>query len=318
MRLFQSKKINSLLIFIIVVVAMLWIFQDNLLNLSFINKSNQRIEFITNIDRENPYLEKIEGFVVNEYSPEEKILYTIDAGEYYSYKESPIKLFVVEVKTYNENQEEGAILSSKEAQILETSEIIFKGDVNIESLSGVFHELHSESIVYNSEKGEILSNKKVLYQGAEAKINSEGMLMSIDNDEVLLKGAVIINQDPDILIESSNLFINYSKGAKLYQSEEKTIYVSSESKITAGSGVEIDMAKNLTYLLGNVEIIENSGNKIFSSDLIVENYGDKEIYKTDKPSEYISKQSNIKANNMYYDVLSKKIDLTGKVLAVYE
>ena len=78
------------------------------------------------------------------------------------------------------------------------------------------------------------------------------------------------------------------------------------------------MAKNLTYLLGKVEIIENSGNKIFSSDLIVENNGDKEIYKTDKPSEYISKQSNIKANNMYYDVLSKKIDLTGKVIAVYE
>jgi LPS export ABC transporter protein LptC len=298
-------------------VVILWIFQEELI-FSFKNKSNQRIEFITDLDKEDSYFEKIEGFVINEYSSEEKILYTIDAGEYYSYKESPIKLVTVEVKTYNENQEEGAILLSNEAQILETSEIIFKGNVDIETLSGVFHELQSESFVYNSDEGQISSNKKVLYQGANAKINSEGMLMSIDNDELLLKGAVIINQDPDILIESSNLFINNSKGAKLYKSEEKTIYVSPENKITAESGVEIDMVKNLTKLVGKVEIIENSGTKIFSSDLIVENDGDMEIYKTDKPSEYISKQSNIKANNMYYDVLSKKIDLTGKVLGVYE
>jgi len=318
MRYFQNKKTLSILIFIIVLVMIVWIFQKNLLNISFFNKTNNQIEFISEIVKDKPYLEKIKDFAINEYSAEDKILFKINADEYYSYKQSPIQLFEVKVKTYNEKQEEGAILSSKEAQISDTSEIIFNGNVNIETLNDVYHELKSESILYNSKKGLISSNKKVFYQGATAKINSEGMIMNIENDELLLEGAVSIDQDSGAQIESSNLFISYSKGAKVYQSKEKTVYISSENKITAESGVVIDMMQDLTKLLGKVEILESSGTKIFTSDLIIENNKDAEIYKTDKPSEYISKQSNIKADNLYYDVLSKKINLEGNVLAVYE
>ena len=78
------------------------------------------------------------------------------------------------------------------------------------------------------------------------------------------------------------------------------------------------MEKNLTNLLGKVEILKSSGTKIFTSDLIIDKSNSKEIYRTNQLSNYVSIKSNIKANQMYYDVLSEKIDLSGGVVAIYE
>ena len=142
--------------------------------------------------------------------------------------------------------------------------------------------------------------------------------MSINDDKLLLIDSVNIKEESGAEIETSNLTINQSNGLKLYQSNEKTIYRSLDNKVTTQSGVIIDMEKNLTNLLGKVEILKSSGTKIFTSDLIIDKSNSKEIFRTNQLSNYVSIQSNIKANQMYYDVLSEKIDLSGGVVAIYE
>ena len=248
----------------------------------------------------------------------EKIIYIISADQYYSYKNSPIELLKVRIRTFDDVQKEAAILTSNKAQILETSEIIFNGNVNIETLNNMLHELQSESITYKVNQGEISSNDNVIYQGISSIINSNGMLMNINDDKLLLIDSVNIKEESGAEIETSNLTINQSNGLKLYQSNEKTIYRSLDNKVTTQSGVIIDMEKNLTNLLGKVEILKSSGTKIFTSDLIIDKSNSKEIYRTNQLSNYVSIKSNIKANQMYYDVLSEKIDLSGGVVAIYE
>ena len=80
----------------------------------------------------------------------------------------------------------------------------------------------------------------------------------------------------------------------------------------------MDMNKNLTNLLGEVNMLEKSGTKIKTSNLLIDNSNDREIYETNQTTEYISEQSYIKSNKMYYDVFSKKINLSGDIFAVYE
>jgi len=82
--------------------------------------------------------------------------------------------------------------------------------------------------------------------------------------------------------------------------------------------LKMEMMKNLTNLLGKVTILQKSGTKINTSNLEIDNSDDLEIYKTDYPTEYVSSETYIKANKMYYDVISKKINLIGAVKAVYE
>ena len=139
MGLFRSKKIQSLLIFIIAMIVILWIFQDNVLSVSVLKNSSSEIELLETKDTDSAYLEKIEKFSIIEYSNNEKILYKINADIYHSYKNSPVELLNVQVKSFNESQLEAAIMSSNRAQIQESGEIIFNGNVNIETINNVYH-----------------------------------------------------------------------------------------------------------------------------------------------------------------------------------
>jgi len=318
MSFFQAKKIQSILLLIIVLVGILWIFQDNFLKVYTLKKSNDQMQNIDDDNKSKPYLEKIENFAMDEYSNNEKILYTINADTYFSYINSPIELINIIVKTFNQNQQEGAAMTSNQAQILDTGEIVFNGNVNIQTRNNLYHEVDSETLVYDSDNGEIRTDTTVFYKGERAKIKANGMLMNIDNDELLLKDSVNINHESGSVIDSSELSIDHSNGKKIYSSENKTLYRSDENKITANSGLIMDMNENSINLLGKVTILQNSGTKINTSDLQIDNSDDQEIYQTDYPTEYISSQSNIKANKMYYDVTSQNIDLFGAVNAIYK
>ena len=186
MGLFQTKKIQLLIILIIAFIAIIWIFQENYLNAYNLKKLNNQTDLIEANNKVKPYLEKIENFAINEYSDNEKIMYSINADKYFSYKNSPIELLDEEVKTFDDLQKEGVIRLSKRAKILDSGEIIFNGSVNIETLNNIYHEIDSESLTFHSEIGTIESNSNVLYQGERAKINAKGMLMNIDNDNLLL------------------------------------------------------------------------------------------------------------------------------------
>ena len=318
MVIFQTKKIQSFIIFIIVLAAIVWMFQDNILRMSFFEKTSDNIELNQFKSGDSSYLEKIDNFNVKEYSDNQKILHIMTADTYFSYRDSPVQLVNIKVTTFNENQKEGLTLNANLAQINKQGEIFFNGDVLIKTKNNAIHEINSESLMYISDDGVIKSNQDVVYTGEASTINSQGMLMNINSDKLLLNGVVNISHKSGSLLESSNLSINHFNDEKVYQSKERTIYRSTENEITADAGFIMNMNNNLTNLLGNVKFIGATGTTMYSSNLIVDQSNDSEVFKTNDSTKYNSPESNIRSNKMYYDTSVNKIKLTGNVVAIYE
>ena len=318
MAAFQIRKIQSIIVFIIVMIAILWLFQDNIAKISVFQKNTQQVDTLKEEMKEIAYLEKIDNFFIKEYSKEQLLLHIIEADTYYSYKNSPVQLLNIKLTTFDEFGEKGAVLRSNRAEILKSGEIFFDGEINIHSKNGSLHEINTESLIVLSNSGQIISNSEVAYLGENSIVHAQGMEMSNNDDTMSLVGDVIIEQDLGGVIETRNLFISHADGEKLYQSKEETIYRSKNSTINADMGVDLDMNKNLMKLLGKVEVLNSSGSKIDSYNLIVDQSNGGEVYKSNHPTHYQTKISDIRAKKIHYDAKTKKVELTGEVLGVYE
>ena len=318
MAAFQIRKIQSIIVFIIVLIAVLWLFQDNIAKISVFQKNIQQFDTIKEEMKDVAYLEKIDNFLIKEYSKEQLLLHTLEADTYYSYKNSPVELLNIKLTTFDEVGQEKVVLTSNRAEILKSGDIFLKDEINIQSKNGVLHEINTESLIVLSNSGQIISNSEVAYLGENAIINAQGMEMSNKDDTMSLVGDVIIEQDIGGVIESRNLFITHTNGEKLYQSKERTVYRSKDSTINADMGVDLDMNENLMKLLGKVEVLNSSGSKMDSYNLIVDQSNGGEVYKSNDPTHYQTKTSDIRAKRMHYDANTKKVELTGGVLGVYE
>ena len=318
MAVFQTKKIQSFIAFIIVLVAILWLFQDNILKISILQNKTEQLDSSNLEFKEDSYLEKIDNFIIKEYSKDQILLHTVEAETYFRYKDSPVQLLKVKVKTFDETQQEGLVMTSNRAEILKSGEMFFNGEVNIQTKSGVAHEIDTESLIALTNSGQIKSNREITYLAENAKINAQGMDMSIDSDTMFLNGKVKIKQDSGSIINTTNLFISHAEGEKKYQSKEKTVYVSKYNTVNSEKGIDADMNKNLIKLLGKVEILGLSGSKIESYNLLIDQSNGGEVYKSNDSVHYQSSATNIKAKKMNYDAVTKKLELMDEVLAVYE
>ena len=318
MAAFQIRKIKSIIVFIIVMIAILWLFQDNIMGISLFPKNSQQSDNIKEEINEAAYLEKIDNIVIKEYSDEQLLLHIVEADTYYSYKNSPVQLLNIKLTTYDEVGQEGVVLTSNRAEILKSGEIFFNGEINIQSKNGVLHEINTESLIVLSDSGQIISNSEVAYLGENAIIHAQGMEMSNNDDTMSLVGDVIIEQELGGVIESRNLFISHADGEKHYESKERTIYRSKDNTINAEMGMDLDMNENLMKLLGKVEVLNNSGSTMNSYNLIVDQSNGGEVYKSNNSTHYQTKVSDIHAKRMHYDAKTKKVELTGGVLGVYE
>ncbi|MDP0560412.1 MAG: LPS export ABC transporter periplasmic protein LptC, partial [Candidatus Thioglobus sp.] len=239
--------------------SILWIFQDNFLKLLAFQKVSEQSILTAEEPEETAYLEKIDNFILKEYSNEQVLLHTIQADTYYSYKNSPVQIVDVEVKTFNEKQEEGLVLRSNRAEILKSGEMFFNGEVKIQTKTGVSHELDTESLIVLSDNGQIKSNKEVTYLGETVRIISEGMEMNIDSDTMYLSGNVKIVEDSGMTVDTKNLYISHNAGEKIYKSKEKTVYRSKDTIVNSENGIDMDMNIKLINLLGKVEIVSGPG-----------------------------------------------------------
>ena len=318
MALFQTKKIQSFIVFIIVLATILWVFQDNFLKLLVFQKVTELSASNNEKAQENSYLEKIDNFFLKEYSKEKILLHTIQADTYYSYQNSPIQILEVEVKTFNEDQKEGLLLTSNRAEILKSGEMFFNGEVKIQTKTGILHKLDTESLIVLSDNGQIKSNKEVAYLGEAVRIVSEGMEMSIDSDTMYLIGNVQIFEDSGVKIDTKNLNISHKAGDKKYKSKEETVYQSKDITINSESGVDIDMNLQLTNLLGKVEVLTSSGGVLKSSNVVIDQSNDGEVLKSNSYSHFQSNIVDIKAKKMHYDAITMKLELMNKVVAIYE
>ncbi len=318
MALFQTKKIHSFILFIIVLVAVLWIFQDNFLKLLASQKVTEQLVSNAEEVKETAYLEKIDNFILKEYSNQQILFHTIQADTYYSYKNSPVQIFQVEVKTFNETQEEGLVLTSNRAEILKSGEMFFNGEVKIQTKTGVLHELDTESLIVLSDNGQIKSNKEVTYLGETVRIISEGMEMSIDSDTMYLSGNVKIFEDSGMTVDTKNLYIIHDAGEKIYKSKEKTVYRSKDTIVNSENGIDMDMNIQLINLLGKVEVLSGPGGILKSTNVIIDQSNDGEVLKSNSLSHFKSNTVDIKAKKMHYDAVTKKLKLMNRVVAVYE
>ena len=318
MALFQTKKVHLFIVFIIVLAAILWAFQDNFLKFLLLQKASEQSILTAEVPKENAYLEKIDNFFLKEYSNERILLHTIQAETYYSFKNSPVQMLEVEVKTFNKAQEEGALLTSNRAEILKSGDIFFNGEVKIKTKAGISHELGTESLIVLSDNGLIKSNKQVIYIGEASRIISEGMEMSIDNDTMHLSGNVKIYEDSGVVIDTKNLYVNHKLGEKKYTSKEVTVYRSKDAIVSAESGVDIDMNLQLINLLGRVEALTSDGGSLKSSNVLIDQSNGGEVLKSNSLTHFKSNTVDIKANKMHYDAVTKKLELMNRVVAVYE
>lgn len=316
MAIFQTKKIQSFIVFIIVLAAILWIFQDNILNISVFKKTTELSELSEEQIKDTPYLEKIDNFIIKEYSSDQVLLHTIEADVYKSFKDSPVQLEIVTVTTFDEKQNETLTLTSDRAVIFKSGSIHFIGEVEIKTLSGISHEIDTELLVVKGDQ--IKSNRDVFYLGENAKIKAQGLDMNTKSDLVNLNGDVEILQDSGATLTTKNLLISHGSGEKRYESNEKTIYKSNENIVNADRGVDINMKTEQTKLLGDVTVVNGFGSSLTSYDLIIDQSNDGEIFKSNSPTRFQSNTVDIKAKKMHYDAITKKLKLTDEVKATYE
>jgi len=316
MAIFQTKKIQSFIVFIIVLAAILWIFQDNILNISVFKKTTEVSELSEEQIKDTPYLEKIDNFIIKEYSSDQVLLHTIEADVYKSFKDSPVQLEIVTVTTFDEKQNETLTLTSDRAVIFKSGSIHFIGEVEIKTLSGISHEIDTELLVVKGD--EIKSNRDVFYLGESAKIKAQGLDMNTKSDLVNLNGDVEILQDSGATLTTKNLLISHGSGEKKYESKEKTVYKSNENIVNADRGVDINMKTEQTKLLGDVTVVNGFGSSLTSYDLIIDQSNDGEIFKSNSPTRFQSNTVDIKAKKMHYDAIAKKLKLTDEVKATYE
>ena len=316
MAIFQTKKIQSFIVFIIVLAAILWIFQDNILNISVFKKTTEVSELSEEQIKDTPYLEKIDNFIIKEYSSDQVLLHTIEADVYKSFKDSPVQLEIVTVTTFDEKQNETLTLTSDRAVIFKSGSIHFIGEVEIKTLSGISHEIDTELLVVKGDQ--IKSNRDVFYLGENAKIKAQGLDMNTKSDLVNLNGEVEILQDSGATLATKNLLISHGSGEKRYESKEKTVYKSNENIVNADRGVDINMKTEQTKLLGDVTVVNGFGSSLTSYDLIIDQSNDGEIFKSNSPTRFQSNTVDIKAKKMHYDAIAKKLKLTDEVKATYE
>ena len=267
------------------------------------------------LSKEVSYIEKIEHFALQEFGVNQNLSHFVEADSYYNFKNIPDLLINPRVTTYDQNGETNYILKSKRAHYLDTGEVSFKGEVDISSSNGVSHKMNTEELLVDTSTDDLLSNKEVTYLGEGSNILSQGMYMQTKVDKMQLTGDVVINQDSGQKMLTKDLYVDQSNEQKHYYSDNKTTYLSTENKIYAQG---LDMKDKTTQLLGQVNILQNSGSTIDTEDLTVDQSNGAQVYTTDSGIHYQSSVADIRALGMRYDADKQKIQFTGGVVGRYD
>ena len=316
---FQLRHNLLITVFIIVVIGVMWLLMQGL-SYSFSALQGKAPAPLTEneiVSQEVSYIEKIDNFALQEFDESQQLSHFVKAKSYFNFKESPALLLDPRVTTYNEKGEADYVLTSDRAHYLDSGEIKFKGKVDIHSSTGVTHKMNTQELLVSTKSDDLISNKKVTYLGERAKIIAQGLHMKAKEDKMKLIGITSINQDTGQKILTKDLYIDQSNGQKHYYSKNNTTYLAIDNKIYA-DGIDMDMRKEIVQLLGKVKILQDSGSKINTKDLIVDQSGESEIYRTKERIHYQSKVANIHATGMRYDAKNQKIKLTGGVVGRYE
>ena len=214
------------------------------MNIFVFSQPSPNEEVVESQNTDIPYLEKIDNFIIKEYSNNQVLLHTIEADVYKSFKNAPVQLETVKVTTFDELQNKNLTLKSDRAVIFKSGAIHFIDQVEIKTMSGISHEIDTELLIVKD--GQINSNRRIVYLGETAKIIAEGMDMDLDRDIMNLNGEVQILQDTGATIDTKDLLINQEGGVKKYVSKEPTVYRSNQNIVNADKGIDAVSYTHLT------------------------------------------------------------------------
>lgn len=316
---FQLRHNLLIMVFIIVVIVTMWLLMQDL-SYSYSTLQNEEPVPLTEneiVPQEVSYIEKIDNFALQEFDENQQLSHFIIARSYFNFKDTPSLLLDPKVIIYNEKSEEDYVLTSDRANYLDSGEIKFKGRVDIRSNTGITHKMNTQELLVSTKTDDLISNKKVTYLGERANIIAQGLYMKAKEGKMKLIGSTRINQDTGQKILTKDLYIDQSNGQKHYYSKNSTTYLATDNQIYA-DGIDMDMRKEIVQLLGKVKILQNSGSKINTKDLIVDQSEGNEVYRTKEKIHYQSKVADIHATGMRYDAKNQKIKLTGGVVGRYE
>ena len=314
---FQLRHNLLITIFIIVIIAVMWLLMKGLsysfdqLSTPELGKSSQEQAQA----KKTAYIEKIDNFALQEFNALQNLSHFVEADNYYNFKDEPALLVNPKVTTYNENGELNYVLTSKRAHYLDTGEVSFKGEVDVSSSNGMRHKMNTEELLVDTNTENLLSRKKVTYLGEDAKILSQGMNMQAKTDKMQLTGETVIYQDGGQKMLTKDLHVDQSNQKKHYYSKNKTTYLSAENKIYAQG---LDMQDATTKLLGKVSLLQNSGSNIQTKNITIDQTEGAEVYQTNEGIHYRSTVADIRAKGMHYDAAQQKIKFTGDVVGQYD
>jgi len=312
---FQFRSNLIITLFIIVVIGVMWILIE-LLSYSF-GKISPALTENEIVSKEVAYLEKIDRFSLQEFDNYQNISHFVEAKSYFNFKNRPALLLDPKVTTYGDSEKEDYVLSAQRANYLDNGEIKFTGEVDIHSSSGVTHKINTEELIIGMKTDDLVSHKKVIYLGERGKVVAQGMYMHTKQDKLELTGKIVIHQDGGQRILTKNLYIDQSNGKKHYYSKNDTSYLTKYNKIYA-AGIDLNMKTELLTLAGKVKILQESGSKINTENLSIDQSNGGELYRTDEKIHYQSRVADISAIGMRYDAQDQKIKLTGGVVGRYE
>lgn len=312
---FQFRSNLIIALFIIVIIGVMWILIE-LLSYSF-GKSSPTLTENEIISKEVTYLEKINQFSLQEFDGHQNISHFVEAKSYFNFKNRPALLLNPKVTTYDELGKENYVLSAQRANYLDNGKVKFTEEVDIRSISGVTHKINTDELIIDTETDDLISHNKVTYLSEQGRIVAQGMHMLTKQDKLKLTGKTVIHQEGGQRILTKNLHIDQSNGKKHYYSKSDTSYLAKHNKIDA-SGIDLNMQTELLTLSGKVNILQKSGSKINTRDLIIDQSKGGEVYRTKESIRYQSKVAEINAVGMHYDAKNQKIKLTGGVVGRYE
>ena len=305
---FHLRRNLLVAVFIIVPIGVVWLF-ITLVSSIFTSDDNMNPGEATN------YIEKIDNFVLQEFNNKQQLVYLIEAKNYFNFKQAPALLIEPVITTYNKKGEEFYTMTSKRAHYLGNGEIKFKGQVDIKSNTGAVYKMQAKELLINTKTSDLSSRKEITYFDEHSKVFAQGMTMIDIKDKMQLWGKISISQNGGQEILTRDLTIDQSNAQKHYYSKNDTTYIANGNKIYAQG---IDMNKNLVKLLNTVKIVQKSGSKINTKNLMIDQSNDKEIYSTKEKVHYQSKAVDIYSTGMHFNAKAKKVKLTGGVIGHYE
>ncbi len=310
---FHLKKKLLVTVFIIVIM---WLLIKSVIYLFSVFQSDDSSSIQADLEGA-PYVEKIDNFALQEFDTNQKITHFITAKQYLRFKDAPALLLQPKIIIYDEKGKQIYSLDAINAHYLDNGEVKFIGRVNIHSNTGADYVMNTQALILAAKTYNLTSNKKVTYLGEDTKIVAQGMLMQAKQDKMKLLGKTSIHQDSGQKILTKDLIIDKSNKQQHYYSEHDTTYLSKASKIYA-QGIDMDLQRKIIKLLDKVEILQNSGSKINTKNLTIDQSNGNEIYRTKEQIHYQSKLAYINAKSMQYDAKRQKIKLTDGVTGHYE